>query len=100
MTESLEEATARYNAAAHAMQTAVAVKMQHDGKETEPKHLRVGVNSALSNAGGLVTLLIDKGVITREEYYTAMADAMEREAVQYHDELILKGYINPNVDLG
>lgn len=100
MSETLEEANARYARALHAMQTGVAVKMLHDPHETQPKHLRVGINSAMSNMGGLVTLLMDKGIITREEYYSAVADAMEREATMYHDELILKGYISPNVDLG
>lgn len=96
MSESIEQATARYNAAAHAMQTAVALKMERGiGKETEPKHLRVGINSAMSNAGGLVTLLMDKGIITPEEYHTAMADAMEREVGMYREELNLP----PNVDL-
>ena len=99
MSETLEEAQARYSAAAHAMQTAVAVKMQHDTKETQPKHLRVGINSALVNAGGLVTLLMDKGIITREEYYSAMADAMERESEQYRQELIEAGYIGVSTDL-
>lgn len=99
MTESIEDAMVRYNAAAHAMQTGVAIKMQHEPEETEPKHLRVGVNSSLSALSGLVTLLIEKGVITLEEYYSASADAMEREAVSYHDLLILKGWIPPNADL-
>jgi hypothetical protein len=96
MSESIEEATARYNTAAHAMQTAVALKMERQiGKETEPKHLRVGINSAMVGQSGLVTLLLDKGVITREEYYTAQADAMEREVALYRNELGLP----PNVTL-
>jgi hypothetical protein len=99
MSESSEQAIQRYSKAAHAMQTAVAVKMEHEPKETEPKHLRVGINSALSNTGGLVTLLIEKGVFTLEEYHTAMADAMERESGAYYDELLMKGYIPPNADL-
>jgi hypothetical protein len=99
MSETVEQANARYAAAGHAMQTAVAIKMQHDGSETEPKHLRVGVNSALSSQGGLVTLLIAKGVFTLEEYSTAMADAMEREVETYREELIAERLIDPTTTL-
>lgn len=83
MTETPEQARARYVAAAHAMQSGVAVKMQHDPAETTPKHLRVGVNSAMVEHSALTLLLVDKGVITEAEYYTALADAMEREAKLY-----------------
>jgi uncharacterized lipoprotein YbaY len=73
----------RYAAAAHAMQSGVAFKMNHDPKETEPKHLRVGINAAMSDQGGLVKILIDKGVFTLEEYTKAIADQMEIEAESY-----------------
>lgn len=85
--ESIEESQARYLAAAHAMQSGVASKMTYDLAETTPKHLRVGVNSALSDQGGLVALLIEKGVFTDAEYYMAVADAMEREKVSYEETL-------------
>lgn len=42
---------------------------------------------------------IDKGILTLEEYHTAMADAMEREAEGYRQELIDAGYLHPNVVL-
>lgn len=82
---------ARYEAAAHTMQTGVAFSMP--SKETEPKHLRVGINAAMSDHGGLVALLIAKGVITEDEYLAAIADAMEREAKSYQDRF------PPNVEL-
>jgi hypothetical protein len=88
----MSEDTERYAAAAHAMQTGVAYDMGNGSRDTEPKHLRVGVNSALVSVGGLATLLIDKGIITQEEYEGAMADAMEREADEYRKRL-------PNVTL-
>ena len=69
------------------MQSGVAAKMNFDPNETQPKHLRVGVNSAMSDMGGLATLLIAKGVITEDEYLAAIADAMEREAKTYADEI-------------
>ncbi len=74
----------RYQVATRRMQTGVAYKMGRcDGRETEPKHLRVGVNAAMSDHGGLVKLLIAKGVFTEEEYVAAIADQMEIEAASY-----------------
>lgn len=83
MPESTEDARQRYLAAAHAMQSGVAMEMNYDSTATEPKHLRVGVNSAMSDLGGLARLLIAKGIITEEEYFTAVADAMEAEKASY-----------------
>lgn len=77
----------RYVAAAHAMQTGVAYDMGTDPDPsrgaTTPKHLRVGVNSALSDMGALARLLIGKGIITQDEYFEAVATAMEEEAQRY-----------------
>jgi len=92
--ETIDQANKRYAAAAHAMQTAVAIRMSGGGKDTEPKHLRVGINSAHVSISGLATLLIDKGVFTPEEYHTAMADAMEKEVALYYEELIADGLIS------
>lgn len=72
----------RYQRAAHAMQTGVAIMMNYTN-QTQPKHLRVGVNSAMSDQGGLAQLLIAKGVFTLDEYEKAVADAMEREVESY-----------------
>ncbi len=69
----------RYLAAAHAMQTGVALEMQQHSQPTEPKHLRVGINVAMCDHAALVRLLIDKGVISDAEYMKALADEMERE---------------------
>jgi hypothetical protein len=80
---------ARYMAEAKRMQTGVAFDLGNapDGGSGTPKHLRVGINTALSDVGGLVTLLIRKGVFTEEEYVEALADAMEREAAGYEARL-------------
>lgn len=95
----------RYRAAAHAMQSGVRLRMTREGVpddselipgHTSPKHLRVGINSAMSDQGGLARLLIEKGLITEAEYVKAMADAMEAEAQSYHDQLGL----GDNVTLG
>lgn len=81
--EDIAEHMQRYRDAAHAMQSGVAMKMNYDAKETTPKHLRVGVNVAMSDHGALVKLLVDKGVITEAEYFPAIADAMECERDLY-----------------
>lgn len=76
-----QEDRERYLLAAHAMQSGVAA--DPDPNDKTPKHLRVGVNAAMSDQGGLVALLIGKGVFTADEYEKAIADAMEREAERY-----------------
>jgi 2-polyprenyl-6-methoxyphenol hydroxylase-like FAD-dependent oxidoreductase len=73
----------RYEEAAHAMQSGVAMMMNFDPSETTPKHLRVGVNSAMSDVAGVARLLISKGIITEDEYVAALADEMERERDRY-----------------
>lgn len=77
----------RYVAAAHAMQSGVAAEHARGSRDGEPKHLRVGVNSALVAQGGLARLLIDKGLITEAEYTAAVADAMEAEVARYEEIL-------------
>lgn len=77
----------RYHEAAHAMQSGVAMTMNYEDTLTTPKHLRVGVNAAMSDQGGLVTLLIAKGVFTKEEYLAAIADSMEKEKDTYEEQL-------------
>jgi hypothetical protein len=84
---SLEEDRKRYMAAAHAVQSAVAFTM---GPETEPKHLRVGIDLTKSDQGALATLLIEKRVFTEAEYFKALADAMEREKTMRETELGVK----------
>jgi protein tyrosine/serine phosphatase len=85
--EDAEEATERYLRAIHAMQTGVAYMQEYDQSEKDIKHIRVGVNSALVSGAALAQLLIEKGVITREEYHTAQADAMEEEVARYEKML-------------
>ena len=80
----------RYAAAAHAMQSGVATEMAQGSRDTEPKHLRVGVNSALVDSGALAELLIKKGVISEAEYLEAIAAGMEREAKNYEERLSRK----------
>lgn len=86
--EKKAEHVARYQAAAHAMQSGVAY--DPDVTSQQPKHLRVGINAALVDHGGLVMLLIKKGLITEEEYFRAIAEAMEGERDRYEADLSKK----------
>src|SRR5213593_41717 len=81
------ECQRRYRAALHAMQTGVAYVREHQPGETTPKHLRVGVNSALVEHGVLVDLLVGKGILNWLEYYQALADGMEAEVDRYQARL-------------
>lgn len=78
----------RYERAAHAMQSGVAREIGSGvSRETEPKHLRVGVNSALVDSAALAKLLIARGIITEREYIKAIADQMEEEAESYRKRI-------------
>jgi hypothetical protein len=92
-----EEAANRYHKAAHAVQAGVAMKMNYDSRDTEPKHLRMGVNARAVDQGALVTLLISKGLFTDLEYTEALADAMEKEQASY--ELELSEHIGTKITL-
>jgi hypothetical protein len=87
--ETEAEAIARYHRALHAMQSGVAAGMDIQGQEaaTTPKHLRTGVNAAMADHAGLVTLLIAKDVFTTAEYLSAIADSMEDEQRRYEERL-------------
>lgn len=79
----------RYTEAAHAMQTGVAMAMERGTPSVQPKHLRVGINVAMCDHAALVQLLVEKGLITEEEYAKAIADEMEREVERYRQRLEL-----------
>ena len=76
-----------YERAAHAMQSGVMMEMNYRLEPTSPKHLRVGINTAMVDHAGLVELLIDKGVITREWYIAAITKAMQDEKTRYEKHL-------------
>lgn len=71
----------------HAVQTGVMYMMENGSKEAEPKQLRVGINSAMVSDAAIVKLLVDKGLITMDEFYKELADAAEKEAKLYTEAL-------------
>jgi hypothetical protein len=77
----------RYYAAVHAMQSGVAAEHAAGSNDGSPKHLRTGVNSAQVGNAALARLLIDKGVITMDEYEAAQAAEMEAEQQRYEQRL-------------
>lgn len=83
----------------HAMQSGVAAKMNYaePGGECSPKHLRVGVNVAMSDHGALVALLIEKGLITLAEYERFAATKMADEVTMY--EVWLSNHTGGNIKL-
>lgn len=88
--ESIANLAIAYRQLAHGMQSGVAMKHAHDSSDGTPKHLRVGINAAQSDQRGLVMLLISKGLITEQEYYAAMTEAMALEVEGYEDDLSAK----------
>lgn len=71
----------------HAMQSGVAAEMRFHAGPTSPKHLRVGVNSAMVQHAALVKLLTEKGLITELEFLTALRDGMRAEVERYEKHL-------------
>lgn len=99
---SLEEERARLLAAQHAMMTGVGYMMQYDNAESDLKHIRTGINTALANCEVIAKILIDKGIITQEEYFKECADAMEKERDSYKTKLesyLRKKHHNPNLEI-
>lgn len=87
MTQSIKELHQRYYALQHAMQTGVAYESNIRSGPTDPKHLRVGINTAMVEGAAVVKLLIRKGVITEEEYWLAVCGQMQEEVEDYERRL-------------
>ena len=77
----------RYYAAAHAVQSGVAMELHDDPASGSPKHLRTGLNMAMVEHGALVRLLIKKGLISNAEYMTELVAGVEEEQRQYEARL-------------
>jgi hypothetical protein len=76
-----------YSALLHAMQSGVSTEQARGSDDGTPKHLRVGVNAAMSDHGALVGLLIAKGVFTDREYLEAITAGMQREVDSYRQRI-------------
>lgn len=87
MSDILNRLAAEYRRLAHAVQSGVAVFMGIDGRDTEPKHLRTGINIAMCDHAALIKILIEKKIITDEEYHQALVDQLGREKADYEERL-------------
>lgn len=81
------EANERYLAALHAVQSGIKMKMQLGWDGASPKHLRVGVDSAMVNDWAMTELLIRKGIITSLEYLQVLSESAENEKERLEAEL-------------
>ena len=61
--------------------------MNYNPKETEPKHLRVGVNSALLDSSAVVKLLVSKGIITELEYFRELVALVQADLDSYQEQI-------------
>jgi len=75
-----------YEQAAHGVQTAIAYGIEQGSKATEPKHMRVGIDMSKADMLGLAVLLIDKGIITSDEYLEAMRLSANEELAMREEE--------------
>jgi hypothetical protein len=75
----------------HAVQSGISLVKQYGlNSECEPKHLRVGVNSTFVTMGALVSLLIEKGIITRREMHEFEIILWTNEVARYEDALFTR----------
>lgn len=92
---------AEYRNLLHAVQTGVRTQIQLMGtgelSPAGPKHLRVGVNSALIQNSALATLLMDKGIITELEYWETQVRLWRQEVTSYEE--ILSGIMGKDMKL-
>jgi len=95
---------ARYETLLHAMQSGVAMMEQlaatgqARAAELEPKHLRVGVNSAMIETSSLGRLLVEKGVFTWDEYWASIIVTLEAEVASYEEKIT--GIVGRTIKLG
>ena len=90
MNETIEELQQSMLHHQHRMQAGIGVMLSQDGEAETPKHVRVGINTALVETGVLGRLLIDKGIITELEYFALIRDGYKAEADGYEEKLGVK----------
>lgn len=92
----IDELQDRYRAALHAMQSGVRAVIHldedHSGADPNtwshsPKHLRVGINSAMIESAAIARVLLNKKIIGEEEYWQMLVEVAEEEKRKYEVEL-------------
>lgn len=74
-----------YEEALHGMQSATMYEQTNGSDSGTPKHLRTGINAAMSDHAALVRILISKGILTEQEYIEAIRLEMNNE-LYLHEE--------------
>lgn len=82
----LDKLKAEYRRLKDLMNDGVGREMELNWRHT-PRKLRYGLNSAHAAHAAVVRLLLDKGVITEQEYWGAQVDAMRHEVDCYEERL-------------
>ena len=87
MTRKMRDLGLNYMQALHGVQSAIAHAMSDpEYGATDPKHMRVGIDASKAEQAGLAMLLINKGIITIEEYEEAMRLAVNEELAMHEAE--------------
>lgn len=78
----------KYRELVHAMQSGVKLDLmlRDKGQDNLNKHLRVGINVAMSDHAALTRILVSRGIISELEYHQALVDAMEAEVKSYEEK--------------
>jgi hypothetical protein len=85
-----EKKLKRFNQLTHAMQSGVSMQLSdevHPSMLDSIKHLRVGINSCMTQLGALSELLVEKEIITDGEYLDKLIEKMSQEVKRLEDEL-------------
>lgn len=88
MNDKIKDLGLSYEAAAHGVQSAVSFRDAVDGYS---KHLRTGIDLSKAEQFGLACLLIDKGIITEEEYVEYMRLGVNTEVANAEEEAAKTG---------
>jgi len=80
-----------YMSLMHAMQSGVKAVMEAHGDSEvaahSPKHLRVGVNASMVLGSAIVKTLVEKGLVTWEEFRDNEIELLKNEVANYEREL-------------
>ena len=82
-----EEFLMEYRRLAHAIQTGVSYDHSSGSTDGSPKHLRTGLACVMADLGSLTRLLVEKGIITNDEYFAAILDGLRAEVETYEHRL-------------
>jgi hypothetical protein len=82
-----EELYQEYIGHAHGVQSGIAMRTELDQTFATPKDMRTGIDTSKADMGGLVELLIQKGVFTDIEYMEAIVTSMGQERARWEKDI-------------